>query len=47
LHAYLKGGVTAICGRAIGEDLVGFGELRWSARPLGLPACRICFIKAR
>jgi len=47
VHAYLEGRQTTICGREIGSDLVGFESMRWSARPLGLATCPICFKTAR
>jgi hypothetical protein len=47
LHAYLQGRSTSLCGRSIGDDLISFDVLRWSARPLGLATCKICFSRAR
>jgi hypothetical protein len=47
LHAYLQGRSTSVCGRTVGDDLIGFDTLRWSARPLGLATCKICFSRAR
>jgi hypothetical protein len=47
LHAYLEGRDTTVCGRALGVDLIAFDSLRWSARPIGLMTCRICFAGAR
>ena len=47
LHAYLQGRSTSLCGRSIGDDLISFDSLRWSARPLGLVTCKICFSRAR
>jgi hypothetical protein len=43
LHAYLSGRTISACGREVGSDLVTFDALRWSARPLGLAVCRVCF----
>lgn len=47
LHAYLDGRLVSVCGRSLGDDLVTFNTTRWSARPIGLLACKICASKAR
>jgi hypothetical protein len=47
MHAYLDGRAVTLCGREIGDDLVGFDTMRWSARPIGMATCRVCFSRAR
>lgn len=47
LHAYLYGKPATVCGRPLGDDMVAFDSLRWSARPIGLTTCRVCFSVAR
>jgi len=47
LHAYLDGRDVTVCGRALGDGVVGFDSMRWSARPIGLVTCKVCFAGAR
>jgi hypothetical protein len=47
VHAFLRGRLVTVCGRQIGDGMVTFAAIRWSARPAKLPVCRICFASAR
>jgi hypothetical protein len=47
VHAYLDGRTATLCGLTLDGDLVRFDAVRWSARPLRLPSCRICSAMAR
>jgi hypothetical protein len=47
VHAYLQGRMATVCGQPLGEDMVAFASMRWSARPTKLATCRICFTVAR